>query len=328
MLQQTTVEAVRPRYEAFVARFPDAASLVEASEDDVLAAWSGLGYYQRARNLRATAAILVRESGGLLPESAADLARLPGIGRYTAGAISSIAFGRSEAILDGNVIRLLARIFRVAGDVRSSAVRDRLWQLARELVPARDPSAFNQGLMELGALVCRPQEPRCDECPLADDCGARLEESADRYPERRAPGAYSDVVVAAAIATDSAKRVLLVRRDARGAMRGLWELPSAEVRATDGARRIAQRIRAATGLDLTLGSVIATARHTVMKRRIVLRAFESSLAGDTSACARECAWVAPDKLAALPHSSLVEKTLRALNPRTKAPARRTPRRAR
>lgn len=328
MLQQTTVEAVRPRYEAFVARFPDAAALAGASEDDVLAAWSGLGYYQRARNLRAAAAMLVRESGGSLPESAADLARLPGVGRYTAGAIASIAFGRPEAILDGNVIRLLARVFRVSGDARSSAVRERLWQLARALVPRSDPSAFNQGLMELGALVCRPRDPRCGECPLADDCGARLEGSVDRYPEPRGRDAYDEVLVAAAVATDPAMRVLLVRRDARGAMRGLWELPSAEVQASDGMRRIAQRIRVATGLDLTLGSMIVTARHTVMKRRITLCAFESSLAGGTSASTRECVWVAPSDLGALPHSSLLEKTLRALNPRTKAPARRTPRRAR
>lgn len=330
MLQQTTVEAVRPRYEAFVARFPDVAALARAAEDDVLAAWSGLGYYQRARNLRAAAVAIVRESGGELPRDARDLAKLPGVGRYTAGAIASIAFGEPEAILDGNIIRLLSRLFRVEGDPRRRETREALWGLAAALVPRDDPSAFNQGLMELGALVCRPREPLCDACPLAAECGARAAGATDRYPARARRAAVRAAHVAAAIARDRARRVLLIRREAPGAMRGLWELPSAEVGAGAGAAEIAARIRAETGLSLRIGGLAAAARHTVMTRRIDVRAFAATLAQDAGSATREIAWVTPAGIAAFPHSSLLKKLLAQIatggarvTPRTKEPARRT-----
>ncbi|MFN0149149.1 MAG: A/G-specific adenine glycosylase [bacterium] len=335
MLQQTTVEAVRPRYEGFLARFPDVAALARAGEDEVLAAWSGLGYYQRARNLRAAAVELVRESGGELPSDALSLAKLPGVGRYTAGAIASIAFGEPEAILDGNVIRLLSRLFRVEGDPRQRETREELWRLAAALVPASDPSSFNQGLMELGALVCRPREARCGECPLARECGARAANAVDRYPVRAPRPATRAVHVAAALAYDRSRRVLLVRRDAAGAMRGLWELPSAEVGAADDIATISERIRAETGLALKIGEVAAVARHTVMTRRIEVRAFSAKLAGRVTDSARATAWVAHAEVAALPHSSLLRKILAQLAPaagdasrRTTTRARRTPRRAR
>lgn len=323
MLQQTTVEAVRPRFEAFVARFPSVRALAEASEEQVLAAWSGLGYYQRARNLRRAAVLIAREHGGAVPASAEALAGLPGVGRYTAGAVASIAFGRPEPILDGNVARLLARLFLVDGDPRAAATRTRLWDLAARLVHRDDPSSFNQALMELGALVCRPRDPECGRCPLEAACGARRAGVVALYPRAAARARPTGVLVAAAVARDGRGRLLLARRAARGALRGLWELPSAEVRPSDTPAAVARRLREETGLSFRLGSVVASARHSVMNRRIVLRAYRASLrpraarpaasrARSRPARPRETAWVAAAAIARYPHSSLLEKVLARL----------------
>jgi A/G-specific adenine glycosylase len=325
MLQQTTVEAVRPRFDTFLARFPSVAALAAASEDEVLAAWSGLGYYERARNLRRAAIAIVREWGGAVPDAAAALARLPGVGRYTAGAVASIAFGRREPVLDGNVARLLSRLYCVGGDPRAAATRARLWALAARLVPPRDASSFNQGMMEIGALVCRPRDPACEACPLGGACEARAGGVVARYPQRAARARTAFVVAAAAVVRDRRGRVLLRRRARAGAMRGLWELPSAEVRVADSAAAIEERLREETGLAFSIGRLLATARHTVMHRKIELRAFRARVArrrvrpgasapGATRGAAHagttpDVTWVAPADLAHYPHSSLLEKVL-------------------
>lgn len=309
MLQQTTVEAVRPKYDRFLARFPNLAALAGAGEDEVVAAWSGLGYYQRARNLHKAATQLVREAGGEIPDSVAELQKLPGIGRYTAGAIASIAYGRPEPILDGNVNRLLSRVFRIAGDPRSGALKARLWDLAGWLVPTDDPSSFNQGLMELGALVCRPREARCPECPLRRWCGAHADDAVERYPARPPRTEWKSVRLAAAFARDRRGRVLLVKREGERLMRGLWELPSAEVLAADSAGEAAERIRERTGLSFRLGRAAPSTRHTVMNRKIRMDAYHARLRGSVARARFETAWVACSRLAEYPHSSLLEKVL-------------------
>jgi A/G-specific adenine glycosylase len=306
MLQQTTVEAVRPRYERFLERFPSVEALARAPEDDVLAAWSGLGYYQRARNLHRAAAMLVRERGGALPDTAAELSRLPGVGRYTAGAIASIAFGRAAPILDGNVARLLSRLFCVEGEPGRAATKRRLWDLAASLVPEEDPSSFNQGLMEIGALVCRPRDPRCGECGLASMCAARRDGVVDLFPARAARARAVDVEVAAVVARDGSGRVLVVRRAEAGAMHGLWELPSAQIAPGARSRAVARRIHAATGIDAAVGAPIATVRHTVMNLRMRVRVFAARV--ERTPGRHE--WVAPHELSRLPHSSLLDKILR------------------
>jgi A/G-specific adenine glycosylase len=344
MLQQTTVEAVRPRFEEFVERFPSLGALAAASEEEVLAAWSGLGYYQRARNLRRAAILLVRENSGAVPDSAEALARLPGVGRYTAGAVASIAFGKPEPILDGNVARLLARVFLVDGDARAAAPRSRLWDLSARLVPAEDPSSFNQALMELGALVCRPRDPDCPACPLEASCGARRAGVVARYPRPATRKPATGVLLAAALVRDGRGNLLLARRAERGALRGLWELPCAEVRAADSAAEIAKRLRAETGIPLSIGPVVATARHSVMSRRILLRVHRAALRGrglapslvQRGARAREIAWVDPERIGAYPHSSLLTKVVAQLGDEGASPSgkrrppaeRRPPRRRR
>ena len=226
MLQQTQVEAVVPYYERFVARFPQIGALAAASEDEVLRLWSGLGYYARARNLRAAAQRVVRDHAGRFPRSPEALAELPGIGRSSAAAIAVFAFGRRAAILDGNVKRVLARCFGVPGFPGAAQVERVLWQLAEQLVPARGVRAYTQGLMDLGAGVCRRTRPLCASCPVAARCvalrEARIAELPAPRPRKAAPLRRARWLIAR-----HAGRVLLEQRPAPGIWGGLWAFPEA-----------------------------------------------------------------------------------------------------
>ena len=228
MLQQTRVDTVAPRFTRWMQRFPSVAALAEAPLDDVLAEWSGLGYYARARNLHAAARIVAEEHDGKIPDDEAGISALPGIGRYTTGAILSIAYGKKAPILDGNVERVLARVFRVEGDPRHGRTRDRLWQLAAEVAGTdEDPSHVNQGLMELGALVCSPKRPACLACPVTSVCSARRHGDAESLPNPTAKVKVSAVEqVTIALVRDG--KVLLARRPPEGLWGGLFELPSGE----------------------------------------------------------------------------------------------------
>ncbi|HXX66596.1 MAG TPA: A/G-specific adenine glycosylase [Polyangiaceae bacterium] len=227
MLQQTRVETVVPYYQRFMRELPTMAALAEASEERVLALWSGLGYYRRARMLHAAAKEVVRAHGGRLPTEAAELRRLEGIGAYTAGAIASIAFARREAVVDGNVARVLARLHAIEGDIRSSRVVTRLWTLARDLLPGAegDPGDWNQALMELGATVCLPRLPRCDVCPVHDQCAAHAR-GIERELPRSVPKKRPIVVRRLAVVLASPRAVLLARRRADVLFGGLWEPPT------------------------------------------------------------------------------------------------------
>ena len=199
MLQQTQVKTVLPYFDRFMDRFPDVRALAAASEQEVLGAWSGLGYYRRAKALHRAARTIVQERCGVLPETLEGWLALPGVGRYTAGAILSIAYGKRYPIVDGNVARVLSRLFVVRGDPRSGPSRKALWQKAEEVLPRRSVSDFNQGLMELGALVCTPREPKCLVCPLQVDCEAHRRGLQERLPELPPRKASTSVVLAAAV---------------------------------------------------------------------------------------------------------------------------------
>ncbi len=243
MLQQTRVETVERYYERFLRRFPTARSLARARRQDVLTLWAGLGYYRRARMLYAAARRIVEDHGGAVPPTVDRLARLPGIGRYTAGAVASIAFGRRVPVLDGNVRRVLIRWQAMAGDPAASALQERLWSLAGALVPRQRPGDFNQALMELGATVCTPRRPACALCPLRRSCAARrlgLAEVLPRMRPRRAPEALSMV----ALAVERDGRLLFVRRPAAGRWGGLGELPTEVIAAGERpARALARLVR-------------------------------------------------------------------------------------
>ncbi len=242
MLQQTRVEAVLGHYARFLERFPTLRALAEADEEDVVALWSGLGYYRRARALARAAREVQERHGGRLPEEPEALARLPGVGRYTAGAVASIAFERPAPIVDGNVARVFARLFAIEEPIDAPATQRALWRLAQALLPpARGgrgepgPGAWSQALMELGALVCLPRAPDCPACPLAALCRARARGLEARLPARR-PRPAPLAVRLEALLVERAGRVLLVRRPDGGRMEGLWELPTREL--ADGATRL------------------------------------------------------------------------------------------
>ena len=227
MLQQTQVSVVLPYWSAFLARFPDVAALARASLDEVLAAWRGLGYYARARNLHHAARTVLQRHAGRLPEDVDALRALPGFGRYTVGAVASIAFGRAVPLVDGNVARVLARLFGIEGPTGDAGPERRLWDLAATLVEGDRPGDWNQALMELGATVCRPEQPACLLCPVRGRCTALGSGRVADIPAPKTPPRRRALHLAlAAVRRDDA--VLLVRRDGTGLFGGLWELPGVE----------------------------------------------------------------------------------------------------
>lgn len=224
MLQQTQVATVIPYFERFISRFPDMKSLAAADENDVLALWSGLGYYSRARNLHAAARALVERHGGRFPADPETLIQLPGIGRSTAAAIAALAFGRRAAILDGNVKRVLARHGGVAGWAGDKRVEAALWQLAESRLPARDIEAYTQGMMDLGALVCTRRQPDCPACPVREDCIAHTQNRTAELPTPRPRKCLPVRDVQMLLLLDRGE-LLLEKRPPRGIWGGLWSLP-------------------------------------------------------------------------------------------------------
>ncbi len=224
MLQQTQVETVIPYYRRFLARFPDLVSLAAADEDEVLGLWSGLGYYSRSRNLHAAARRIVADHGGCFPGDIQAIQALPVIGRSTAAAIAAFAFSQRRAILDGNVKRVLARIFGVEGWPGEKAVENRLWDLAEALLPATDIHAYTQGLMDLGATVCTRGRPRCETCPFQDDCLAHRQGRQRELPGARPKKTVPEKSLAMLVLVRPGE-VLLEKRPSTGIWGGLWSLP-------------------------------------------------------------------------------------------------------
>ena len=269
MLQQTRVETVRAYFEPFLARFPTPEALAAASVEEVLAAWSGLGYYGRARRLQEGARAVVAAGGGI-PASAAELAALPGIGPYTAAAVASIAFDEAVPVLDGNAVRVLARRLAEGDDPGRAPVRRRLLAAAGELLDPARPGDSNQALMELGATLCSPRSPRCAECPLARGCAARAAGQPERYPRSRRRTATRRVRQVAALLEDADGRLLLVRRgEHEGVLPGLWEAPTVTAAGRGAAEdALARRY----GGRWKLGRPLARLRHGITFRAVELEA--------------------------------------------------------
>ncbi|MCC6904826.1 MAG: A/G-specific adenine glycosylase, partial [Anaerolineae bacterium] len=225
MLQQTQVTTVIPYYLRFLERFPTVEALAAAPLDNVLKLWEGLGYYSRARNLHRAAQMVTEEPGGVFPDTVEGLLALPGVGRYTAGAIASIAFGVDASLLDGNVIRIFTRLFDIPDDVTDPAAKARLWRLADDMVPRGRAALWNEGLMELGRLVCTPKSPACAECPLRDLCTSYAAGTVSERPVRRprATTPHYDVVAGVIRRADGA--LLIAQRRLDGMLGGLWEFP-------------------------------------------------------------------------------------------------------
>ncbi len=273
MLQQTRVETVTPYFERWMRRFPTVRALADSPLDDVLSQWAGLGYYARARNLHAAARDVVATYGGAFPSTAERLRALRGVGDYTAGAIASIAFGEAAPIVDGNVVRVLARVDALDGAADDPQLKKRVWQRAGELVRAdggADAGDFNQAMMELGATVCTPASPGCSRCPLATACRARASGDATALPgpkRKKAPR----VVDAVAVLVEREGKLLLVRRPPRGLWGGLWEPPWQPLRPTaSSAAEVALRC---TGLALSNIQSLETIDHVLTHRHMRFHVF-------------------------------------------------------
>jgi A/G-specific adenine glycosylase len=273
MLQQTRVETVIPYWHRFLARFPSVEALAAADLSDVLKAWEGLGYYGRARNLHKAAGEVVDRFGGCLPDGVEALRSLPGFGPYMAGAVASIAFGRPEPLVDGNVARVLTRLFAIAEPPAKPAVSRRLWEIAREMVPRDDPGGFNQALMELGATVCTPRAPRCGACPLAKGCAAYAKGRPEAYPVKVARRAVPHHDIAVGLVARGGK-LLLVRRPEGALLGGLWEFPGG--RLADGEAPeigVARTLKDRFALTVRPGAPLAPVPHAFTHRKVTLHPF-------------------------------------------------------
>ena len=298
MLQQTQVKTVIPYWERWMQHFPTVASLASAEEQHVLKLWEGLGYYTRARNLQKAARLICETHSGTFPRDFDDILALPGVGRYTAGAIASIAYADPKPILDGNVIRVLSRQFALAGDPKSSAAQTRLWALSTQLVAAsKSPSALNQGLMELGATICMPRDPQCRACPIRRTCEAfRLNRVTDfpQLPARKKPRQRRFQ----AYIFRHLDSVLVRKRSSDVVNGNLWEFPNFEIlRGTVAAEKLRFR-------KLPLRP-FATIKHTITNNRITLQASHAVVNREFASLATELSaeWRPITDLNLLPFSS-------------------------
>ncbi len=279
MLQQTRVEVVTRYFDRFLERFPDARALAGSDEAELLRYWSGLGYYSRARNLMRAAKHVVLHHDGAIPADLEQIRELPGVGRYTAGAVASIAFDIAAPLVDGNVARVLARHFLVEGELRQPHAARRFWELAEEELDRERPGDFNQALMELGATVCLPKTPRCLICPVEKTCAARNANAVDKYPTPRARRESVPVRLAAALIRKDGK-VGVVRRKAGSLMGGLFDLPAIELAPEADARKaLSRHVSEALGVKVRALEPLGEVRHTITFRRIRVEVYDAFWAG-------------------------------------------------
>jgi A/G-specific adenine glycosylase len=300
MLQQTRVQTVIPYYQRFVERFPDVASLAAADADAAIKAWEGLGYYARVRNLQRAARAVVERYGGDVPSDPDAFRDLPGVGDYVCAAVQSIAFGRPLAAVDGNVKRVLARLFAIEDPVNRAASARVFQSHADSLLDRRDPAAFNQAMMELGATVCRPTSPRCDECPVRGRCEAARGGAVGRYPVRERKRPVPEYRVAVGVVEDDG-RMLITRRPAEGLLGGLWEFPGGKIRDGESAREAAAReIREETGLEVDVTDFVARVRHAYTHFRVELEVYRCRPRGGTGVVLdgpTDYRWIHPEEVA-------------------------------
>lgn len=316
MLQQTQVATVRDYFTRFVAALPDVHCLAAADEQRVLRLWEGLGYYRRARQLHAAAKQLVSRYHGQFPREVTELQTLPGIGRYTAGAIASIAFDQRAAILEANTIRLLSRLIAYQGDTHNAAGLRHLWQVAETILPQRNVAHFNQAQMELGSLVCTPSEPHCHECPLSSLCAARAIGRQQEIPRPKSRPAVTEIREAAVIIRRNG-RVLMRQCGASERWAGLWDFPRVAVESTapnHGRRGLTAKVRAQTGISCRPAALLATIKHGVTRYRITLDYYEAAFISGRARSTNGAAirWMAPAAIAELPLSTTGRKIARLL----------------
>ena len=343
MLQQTTVATVKVRYKEFLQRFPTTKVLSDASVDDVLAQWEGLGYYRRARNLQAAAREIEEKHGGVFPRDFEKVLSLPGVGRYTAGAICSLAFEQAVPVLDVNVARVLSRIFVVEEDTKSTFAQQRLWELAAQLVEESAenniaPSICNSALIELGALICTKRIPLCSQCPVQKHCGAfakNLQHQLPRTPLKKESVSRHDICLFITQTENNHTKVLLHRcgenenanksgKKSGNWWHGMWQLPRATVAENQSAEDAARLLlQGELGIDGEIKERLKTLRHTVTHHKITLDCFDvqQSQKGDSyqinNTLKSTFAWHTSEEIETLALPSVMQKLLDGLLAKTK-----------
>jgi A/G-specific adenine glycosylase len=298
MLQQTQVDTVRPYFTRWMEKFPTLAALAEADEQAVLQVWEGLGYYSRARNLHRAARLVMAEYNGQLPASASELKKLPGIGRYTAGAIASIAFNQDEPALDGNIRRVFARLYDLDLPSGSPAFENRLWQLVTDNLPPGRAGDYNQAIMDLGATLCTPHNPTCMLCPLQEICLAQAQGTQELRPVTAARPAVPHITVAAAVIQRDGK-IFLARRPSKGLLGGMWEFPGGKQEPGETLEQTLHReIREELATEIEVKQAFGVYQHAYSHFRVTLHAFLCQLSGPepTPLEASELVWANKDEL--------------------------------
>lgn len=313
MLQQTQVATVEPYFARFMARFPTIDALAAAELESILQVWEGLGYYSRARNLHRAARMVANAMGGAIPDNEAELLKLPGIGAYTAPAIASIAFGQRVPVLDTNVARVCARIWAVDQPATTPRVRRDLHQRLRTAMAGHDPAAFNQAMMEIGALICTARNPACDRCPLSRHCRAHSQGCVDRLPVK-APRRTIPHRRHVGLALTNHGRLLLRRRPENEMLGGLWELPTVELAPDETPPAAANRAAATLGLAPATLNRVGEVRHGYSHFKVTLELYTAERAEPTpDTDADSPRWLDPEQLQRLPCSQITRKAIAILS---------------
>lgn len=315
MLQQTQVKTVIPYYKRWIKSFPTPKKLAAASESKVLKHWEGLGYYSRARNLRKSAIHITHDFHGKVPDTMEDILKLPGVGRYTAGAVLSIAFDKKVPVLDGNVKRVLSRLMLLKENGYNKKSETRLWNTMEGLLPEKGCGDFNQAFMELGATVCLPKNPLCKECPLKKICAANQSGKQEKFPPPKATLKISRIQVSAAVIFKKGK-VYIQKRKAGGLMGGLWEFPGGKFELGETEQQCLRReIKEELGVSIRIGEKLMTHKHSYTRFQVTLHVFRCQMHSGTlspSAC-DDWKWVKPDDLQLFPFPAANVKIIKLLN---------------
>jgi len=315
MLQQTQVDTVIPYYQRFLLRFPTLETLAKAPYQKVLKAWENLGYYVRARHLHEAAIKVLNEMEGEVPDSREKLMALPGIGSYTASAILSIAFGQRVPAVDGNVKRVMCRLFALHGPIDQKEIQDQIYTLANDLVPAGDPGAFNQAMMELGATVCIPRRPSCHDCPVQNVCLAFLKGIQATLPVLGKKNRIPHRHMTAAIIRDGKGRLLIVQRLENGLLGGLWKFPGGMCQPEeDPEKGLRRTMQEELGLRISVGERVTSVRHAYSHFRVTLHAYrcDGLRARPKALSCREWRWVVQAHLSRFPFSKVDRQIIKAL----------------
>lgn len=318
MLQQTQVKTVIPYFNKWMRSFPTVKRLAAAKESDVLKHWEGLGYYSRARNLLRSAIQIQNDHSGKVPDTFQEMMRLPGVGRYTAGAVLSIAFDQKVPVLDGNVKRVLSRLMLLNENGSNKKSETRLWETMESLLPDKSCGDFNQAFMELGATVCLPQNPLCEECPLKKLCKAKLSGKQELYPPKKTAAKISKIKVSAAVIFRKG-HVYIQKRKGKGLMGGLWEFPGGKREAGETEEECLRReIKEELGVNIRIGEKIVTHRHSYTRFRVTLDVFQCRIhSGKLSPTeCDEWKWVKPEELDQFPFPAANVKIIKLLNKNT------------